>query len=384
MTPAGRLFDVHLAHALDAIHAPVPLVVGACGCGRTALLMRLRDRVGAEHCQYIDVERIATTPERFFRSLVSGSRFLVHEGHGAVRTSDPRSAFDATIQFLQAAHTADGSPAVFLLDEILELRTFESFPGLRTVLPDLLAAISDSPNRFVLTTRFTHRARRLVDSAAGASRIEVHEVPGMEIDEVRQLLAETFPAVRFGLPDNETSRAVHALAWAHRGYAQALAWQMRAMAEDGVPDPLSALAALFSPGGRLNATCRFSYELRLHRARGYGALKAILEVLAEEEPLTLTAIARRLGRTPGSTKDYLSWLEDVDLVKVAAKRYRFADPLLRSWVRLYNRAEPPTDDIVAREVHRYAIERMAVPVAEPEPATVAARSRGPADIIEFD
>ena len=34
----------------------------------------------------------------------------------------------------------------------------------------------------------------------------------------------------------------------------------------------------------------------------------------EEEPLTLTEISLRLRRTPGSTKDYLSWLEDVDLV----------------------------------------------------------------------
>ena len=45
------------------------------------------------------------------------------------------------------------------------------------------------------------------------------------------------------------------------------------------------------PGGALAARCRFSYELRLHRARGYGALKAILDILADEEPLTLTEIA---------------------------------------------------------------------------------------------
>ncbi len=84
-------------------------------------------------------------------------------------------------------------------------------------------------------------------------------------------------------------------------------------------DPVSALAALFAPGGRSTAICCHTYELRLHRARGYGALKAILEILAEEEPLTLTEIAQRLQRTPGSTKDYLSWLEDVDLVDVAAE-----------------------------------------------------------------
>ena len=38
-----------------------------------------------------------------------------------------------------------------------------------------------------------------------------------------------------------------------------------------------------APDGRLSKQCRFCYELRLHRARGYGALKAILEILARKK-----------------------------------------------------------------------------------------------------
>ena len=45
-------------------------------------------------------------------------------------------------------------------------------------------------------------------------------------------------------------------------------------------DPVAALAALMAPTGRLAARCRESYEMRLQRARGYGALKAILGILA--------------------------------------------------------------------------------------------------------
>ena len=97
-----------------------------------------------------------------------------------------------------------------------------------------------------------------------------------------------------------------------------------------------------APDGELAVRCRFSYELRLHRARGYGALKAILDVLAADEPLTLTGIAQRLDRTPGSTKDYLTWLQDVDLVACDRKRYRFADPLLRLWVRINRGRASPT------------------------------------------
>ena len=127
----------------------------------------------------------------------------------------------------------------------------------------------------------------------------------------------------------------------------------------GAADPISALTgAACAADGALKHWCRFCYELRLHRARGYGALKAILDILADEEPLTLTEISQRLHRTPGSTKDYLSWLEDVDLVTSRQKRYSFTDPLLRLWVRLHCRPTPPADEDVAREVQRYAVARV--------------------------
>ncbi|MBI3494118.1 MAG: winged helix-turn-helix domain-containing protein, partial [Acidobacteria bacterium] len=134
--------------------------------------------------------------------------------------------------------------------------------------------------------------------------------------------------------------------------------------------------------------CGFSYELRLHRARGYGALKAILEILAEDEGLTLTEISLRMKRTPGSTKDYLSWLEDVDLVSSRQKRYSFTDPLLRVWVRLYCRASAPSEDDVAREAHRYALPRLpqaAEPKPKPQAEPAFAMAVGPATgIIEID
>ena len=70
------------------------------------------------------------------------------------------------------------------------------------------------------------------------------------------------------------------------------------------------------------------------------------------------------------------------------KRYSFTDPLLRMWVRLHCRATAPTDDDLAREVHRYALPRL----PQQEPAFVmAAAGSAPSDeekkpwgIIEID
>src|SRR5262249_20653098 len=174
-------------------------------------------------------------------------------------------------------------------------------------------------------------------------------------------------------------------------YVRVLADELASMREHGGGDPVSALASLMTTDGRLSQLCCFGYELRLHRARGYGALKAILEILGEEEGLTLTEISHRLQRTPGSTKDYLSWLEDVDLVEARQKRYSFTAPLLRGWVRLPCRAAAPTDDDVAREVHRYALPRLPAPAERPasepppEKEPAFAMAGGPSSgIIEID
>jgi len=179
------------------------------------------------------------------------------------------------------------------------------------------------------------------------------------------------------------ARTVHALGDGRPSYVKAIAEELHQMGDHGGSDAISALAALLGPEGRLSKQCAFCYELRLHRARGYGALKAILEILAEEEELTLTEISHRLQRTPGSTKDYLSWLEDVDLVTSRQKRYSFTDPLLRVWVRLHCRATAPTEDDVAREIHRYALPRLPM---QPPPSTEPAYAMAgqPSGIIEID
>src|SRR5262249_13468248 len=118
--------------ALDASPSRIPVLLGGCGSGRTILLQQLRERLGRTAVQHIDVERTATTPERFFQAIAATTPFPVMAavGQDAAR-SGARASFDATAEFLARARTAASESATFLLDEFLELRTFESFPGLR-------------------------------------------------------------------------------------------------------------------------------------------------------------------------------------------------------------------------------------------------------------
>jgi len=369
MIPERPVLERRVLAALDASPPRVPVLLGGCGSGRTSTLLRLRDLIGTSQAQYVDIERIATTPERLLRAVVDASPFPAPPyGPRPVGESSPRDALDATLALLNTSRAPGGEAATFLIDEALEFRTFESFPGLRTVMRDLVDALSASPNRFVLSTRYVTRAHRLLRDAP--AHFEVIHMPPLSVAEIGVVLGRVGAVVG----DAESARAIQALTDGRPAYVAAMADTMVSMARHGPGDAISALAALLASGGRLSLSCRYCYELRLHRARGYGALKAILDVLAFEEPLTLTEIALRLRRTPGSTKDYLSWLEDVDLVTVRQKRYSFADPLLRLWVRLHCRSTPPGDDDVAREVQRYALVRL----PQPEPAmAVAAGPGGP-------
>ena len=74
MTPHAGLERRVLA-AIEAVPSRIPVVLGGCGSGRTTALHGLVDRLGRDQCQYVDVERSASTPERFLHALVSTSPF---------------------------------------------------------------------------------------------------------------------------------------------------------------------------------------------------------------------------------------------------------------------------------------------------------------------
>src|SRR6185295_12312342 len=74
----------------------------------------------------------------------------------------------------------------FLLDEFLELRTFESFPGLRRVLHDFVAGLAASGNRFVLSSRYVARALRLLRDRP--ARFEVINMPALALEDTQDIL----------------------------------------------------------------------------------------------------------------------------------------------------------------------------------------------------
>src|SRR5215472_12315714 len=89
--------------ALDASPSRIPVLVGGCGSGRTTLVQQLRERMGRGLTLAIDVERIATTPERFLRAVTAASPIPAPAAPGGTR-----AAFEAALDFFNRARTSAG------------------------------------------------------------------------------------------------------------------------------------------------------------------------------------------------------------------------------------------------------------------------------------
>ncbi len=339
-----------LLAAIESEPARVPVVVGADHSGRTAMLHRLAGGLPEGARQFVDLERVTSTPERFLAAILRATPFTPPVAASAA--TGAAASIQAFLDFIVHARSVGDRPATFFLDEWLELRTFEHFPGLRRIMRDVVAALAASSNRFVLTSRFVARTLRLLEGAP--DRLMVVSMPPLTAAAVAADLLH-LPGYRSDAAD-EFAHTILALTGGHAGHARALVDTLAATPAIG--DPVSALVASLAPGSVLDERCRATYHFRLHRARGYGALKAVLAILAAEEPLNLTDIALRLGRTPGSTRDYLWWLEDVDLIVSHRKQYTFADPILRLWVGLFDAPAPAGDDTRAAAIQRYALSRL--------------------------
>src|SRR4051794_36827508 len=132
MIPERPTLERRVLAALDgsADGGPrIPVLLGGCGSGRTSLLLRLRDLIGRNQAQYVDVERVATTPERFLHSLRESSPFpgLPH----ASAPAGARDAFDAALAFIDTARAPGAPPPALPLRAVPPLRTFANFPGVR-------------------------------------------------------------------------------------------------------------------------------------------------------------------------------------------------------------------------------------------------------------
>lgn len=338
--------ELESALAAKLGRAPFFVLTGRRGAGKSQLLERLAAGWSGP-AAVVALEAVACTPEVLRDELARIAGPVL----GRLRPDG------APLNAVAAALKKRPRDSLLLLDDITELRSLSYYPGVSQPLETILGALKASKAPCVATSRFGFWLGKQFPA------LPVEEVPpltAVELDSAGGRGSDIVAAVSGGLPV----------------YASHLA---------EADDLEAALVDGLRAGGILDAECRAGFLELLHRARGYGACKSALRVLATEEGLTLSEIARRLDRTPGSTRDYLRWLEEVDLIEARSKRFSFRDPLLRLWLRLQVPGTPVTEERLAEEVRLYvaAVSSQGDDVGADEDAFVYPPSpKG--DLVEID
>lgn len=351
------------------------LLAGPPGSGKSTLLRQAAAVWSARGCivMQLDLLGLVSTPERF---VVGTLRALPAEGFGprlAAATeilrlvesgrNQGRAAVEALFDLLATARAPDGRRLALLLDDATEIRSLAYFPGLRHA-DDLLAQrLRGRQAPTVLASAFPTVAAKLW-------HFEELAMTPFGAAELAPTLARLAPHV-----DAASLLSTSA------GWARAVRILLETTAS-GL-DLRSAWVDAMVPGGRLEQACRATYETLLLRSRGYGASKAVMAAVAEEEGLNLSALVTRLGRTPGAVRDYLQWLLSVDALRAPGKRYFYVDALLGAWVRLHGGGRPPQVGQVEAAFDQLAGHAPPADACEPAPATRPPRPRRDA-LIEID
>jgi AAA+ ATPase superfamily predicted ATPase len=344
--------------------------------GKTLLLkefmFRLRESKAAEQPVFLDFSILCSSPENFALGFIGSICYwLLKEGKSdpepflnpaslgsAVLRAGGDSLYDEIQPILlelqrsrpdrqallrqafrfprQAAINLD-KKLILICDEFQEIRTLENYPNSKNVVSLFRAELqSQSVVQSILAGSAISVLAGLLSNPdsplfAQFTRISIEPFDRESTQELaNKLLSDPLEADLYPL--------LHSLTWGHPFYITAVAQRMNYLL-DVIQRPLSSdlvkqafLVETLSPGGRIYDFCRYVYDLSLQKAKGYGALKSVLQILAQEEGLSASEVARQLHVTSGSASDYLRWLCEVDLVVEKENAYYFRDKVLRFWV----------------------------------------------------
>ncbi|MBU1661454.1 MAG: winged helix-turn-helix domain-containing protein, partial [Chloroflexi bacterium] len=372
-TDRERELDL-LQHAATSLAQGRPRHLALFGLrriGKTLLLLEHLTRLietsplGPVRPVYVDFEELVTSPELFSRRYIGLVCFwALTQGEGQIEDfltptallGGPAAGLRAVAQTLAALESARDDPAtqvtlaldfpeklaaeldcrlLLLLDEFTELAVLGNYPTVRRPKHIFRAAMQRHGRLgYVIAASAISAMQELIQDGSSPLflQFELLEISRFPSDATLELMER----ILGGTPAPGSGRRLHQLSGGHPFYIHAIVARLaeldRPVSEIEAEDVLQAfMLETLSRRGQIYNYCRYLYDVSLQHARGYGILKAILQVLAEEEGLTLSELARRIHKTAPTTRGYLRALQEVDIVAESEGAYYYRDAVLRYW-----------------------------------------------------
>ncbi len=348
LTAEGRVFPVYMN--LEGIGAS-PELFAQRYSGLTCFWTIGRGEDSVE--PYLRALDLLQTPAAGIPVALEAIRFLL-SALGRVAT-DPTAFLHLAFYFPDRLAFALGRPIMCFLDEFTELAALSRFPQVGNPYKLFRAVMQQQSHvGYVVTGSAIMAMEQMVRDHESPFFLQLRaiELPPLTAEDTQSLAAKLMGQALHPSAQVE----LYAYTNGHPFYVTALAERLRELSPAD-PDLITAdqVAQAFvletlGARGQIYNYCRYLYDISLQKARGYAALKALLQILAEEDGLTLTEAARRMHRRPSSVQDYLRWLIDVDLLVFKDQRYFYRDVVLRYWVAYISRGIevdgfPTTEDL---------------------------------------
>jgi len=233
--------------------------------------------------------------------------------------------------------TAHQKKFILIFDEFQEIEALKNFKETTQIISLFRANLQrQSQVLYILAGSAISVITKLVSDHESPLFAQFQKVPieAFAQEDAFELVKKLVPHAQ----QRELLREIYVLSGGHPYYVSQICARLnrfRALYDLPLDQDLVKQAFIvetLSSEGKIYDYCRYVYDLSLQKARGYGSLKSVLQILSIMDGLGLSEIARKLHVTPPTAHDYIGWLKEVDLLVEEDKSYYFRDPVLRYWV----------------------------------------------------
>jgi len=258
--------------------------------------------------------------------LVLATRLEVEGETRAVKAGTLETLFEAQDAILEKTD----QKALFILDEFQEILNFRGFL-------EKMRAITEKQENIAYI--ISGSAVRMMEEILAPEKPFFGQfrriyLKGLPKEDAEKLAKATLEKAGVGV----TQSALESVYKLSRGHPFYILATCRRLIEEGFEKVGSRevhyafLTELLSERGDIYMHLDYIFNESLSRAHRGPIHKQILLVLAQEEGLRLSDIAKRLKKPTGEVSNYLKFLLRTDLIIKRNDRYYFADELMRFWL----------------------------------------------------
>ena len=223
-----------------------------------------------------------------------------------------------------------GQKAIFILDEFQEVLNFKGFL-------DIMRAVTEKQENiayFISGSAVRMMEETLAPKNPFFGQFRRVYLKGLPKEDTMELAKTTLE--RAGVEASQSAlELIYKLTQGHPFYVLAVC---RRLIEEGFEKirrkdvHYAFLTELLTEKGDIYMHFEYVFNESLSRAYKGPVHKQILLILAQEEGLRLSEIAKRLNKPTGEVSNYLKFLLRTDLIVRQNEKYYFADKLMRFWL----------------------------------------------------